>query len=74
MLLKLSEYWLYAIMSRKEDFDNFISEQVTKIVVGLAENIQEPPYFPDSFKQYVKGLLLLKKEEENNDENNNVSV
>ena len=65
MLLKLPEYWLYAITgSRKEDFDNFISEEVTKIVVALAENPQEPPYFPDSFKQYVKGLLLLKKEEE----------
>ena len=48
---------------RKEDFNNFISEKVTKIVITLSENPQEPPYFPDSFKRYVKELLLKEEEE-----------
>ena len=46
----------------KEDFDNFISGEVTQIVVSLAEiNPQED--FPDSLKQYVQNLLLLKDED-----------
>ena len=54
----------------KEDFDNFISGEVSKIIFSLAENPPEPPCFPDSLKQHLKDLLLLSKSsfEDNDDD------
>ena len=38
----------------KEGFDNFISGEVTQIVVSLAENLPEPPHFPYSFNNFLR--------------------
>jgi len=72
MLLKLLEYWLSVMYDgpSKEDFDNFISGEVSKIIFSLAENPPEPPCFPDSLKQHLKKdlLLLSKSSFEDNDD------
>ena len=42
-----------------EDFDKFISEEVTKIILSLAESasILEPPPISDELKQQIQSLL-----------------
>ena len=48
--------------------DNFLTEEVTKIIQALASDssgpAQEP--FPDSLKQHVQNLLLNKETDNNN--------
>ena len=52
----------------KNYLDNFISEEVTKIIHALAENPPEPPEFPESLKQHLK--RLVKNESIDNNNNN----
>jgi hypothetical protein len=42
---------------RKEDFNKFINEEVTKVIFSLALSPPQPPEFPDSLKQHIHKLL-----------------
>ena len=40
-----------------EDFDKFISQQITNIIFVLATAPPTPPEFPDSLKQHIQNIL-----------------
>jgi len=43
-----------------EDFDKFISEEVSKIIMALSTM----PEFPDELKQHIQKKLLMEEEKE----------
>jgi hypothetical protein len=54
--------------TEKKRIDNFLSEEVTKIIETLASDSSGPAQelFPDTLKQHVKNLLLDKASNNNN--------
>ena len=50
-----------------EDFDKFISEEVTKVIFALAESAStklEPPLMSNELKQEVQKLKLLEQQQQ----------